>query len=90
MNMNMTTNQLALRQVWLNDSKSYISIRRNQIENLNKDHVYYAMEEYVAKYFDSNMFLVTKSEIRPWLIPSMEPLPDLFVQIVEHEEILLI
>jgi hypothetical protein len=67
-------NQLSLREKWLVYINSCIHTKNNLIHKKKK--------AYVSKYFDSNVFIITKNEIKDWLIPSMVPIPDIITSAI--------
>ena len=66
-----------VRNQWL----EHIHIYMRGIDSIHND----AINSFIDTYFDSNVYIVTKYEMKDWLIPSMSPLPDLFSTLVDPD-----
>jgi hypothetical protein len=73
-NNNKTTNNNNIN----NDNKT------TNINNKN-NHSHDTINLFIDKYYNSNVFIVTKYEMKDWLIPSIIPLGDLFSNIVKSD-----
>jgi hypothetical protein len=71
-------NQSNIRKKWSDYIDTYIG-------KINNESFRNTINSYKDKYFDSNLFIITKYEMKDWLIPSMAPLPDLFSIIVKPD-----
>ena len=63
----------------------YINAYMSEINNNNNTLSNDTINLFIDKYFDSNIFIVTKYEMNDWLLPSIIPLGDLFSNIVKSD-----
>jgi hypothetical protein len=79
-----------LKQLWLDHIKLHIIHRREMNNtynsNSNKNDIYDKIDEYIINHYNENVFLVTKSQMKDWLVPSMVPFGDLFSSIAQPDD----